>query len=119
MTRLQRNVDADSLCRPRCTIMRHGPPSGLSLASGHVAGDTGGVRRMVWLPRGRAGCAAGGRHGVTTVEPVVLLHNGARIVVATVALVSDTSACRVAQAHHRGLQRGQVPATALAAVVDV
>lgn len=49
---------------------------------------------------------------------VAILHSGARSVVSAVALVSDTVACRVAQAHHAGLRRGQPPAAALADAIN-
>ncbi|HEY6794105.1 MAG TPA: CHAT domain-containing protein [Kineosporiaceae bacterium] len=46
-----------------------------------------------------------------------LLHAGVRSVVAGVARVSDTAACRLAIAHHERLSRGLAPADALAASV--
>ena len=48
---------------------------------------------------------------------VAILHAGARSVVAGVALVSDTMACRVAAAHHTGLRQGLSPAAALAGAI--
>jgi len=46
-----------------------------------------------------------------------LLHAGTVSVVAGVARIADTVACRVGAAHHAGLRRGLSPAAALAAAV--